>query len=129
MSTRQNQPAADGVASTVDGNHGGTASVVAVSFSSRFTSGPLHITAGLKVVADESERHAFELHSAMRRHLAGDWGNLEQEDKAANEHDIIEGTGRLLSKYMVGGEAIYVATYICEDALQNYTIAMLTSEY
>ena len=129
MSTRQNKPATQGVASTVDGNHGGTASVVAVSFSSRFTSGPLHITAGLKVVADESERHAFELHSAMRRHLAGDWGDLDQDDKNANEHDIIEGAGRLLSKYMVGGEPIYVATYICEDALQNYTIAMLTSEY
>ncbi|RQM49327.1 hypothetical protein EHZ19_06710 [Paraburkholderia bannensis] len=39
----------------------------------------------------------------LRRHQCGDWGELDGEDRAANDRAVVEGT-RLLSVYRVGGK-------------------------
>ncbi len=95
----------------------------------RFTSGTINITQGIAVLIALAPAANDELREAFSRHLAGDWGELETEDKEANEHDIIYGQGRLLSKYTVYEQPIYICTNLCDDSDDNYTVAMLTEEY
>jgi len=52
----------------------------------------------------------IDLASYMRRHHCGDWGDLDAEDKQANENSLNDGT-RILSCYQVGGgKRIYIIT-------------------
>jgi len=60
----------------------------------------------------------------LSRHARGDWGDLEPEDKAANEDAIAHGD-RILSRYDVGGECYYVIS----EADRSSTCVMLRSEY
>jgi len=60
------------------------------------------------------------------RHCSGDWGNLCDEDKEMNEHAITPGNDqRVLSKYDVGGESVYVIT----EWDRSVTTLLLPSEY
>ena len=52
----------------------------------------------------------IDLASYLRRHHCGDWGDLDAEDKQANEEALKDGT-RILSCYLVGeGRRIYIIT-------------------
>ena len=42
--------------------------------------------------------------TCLQRHQAADWGDLEDEDKAANDDALAEGCGRLLSAYEIPHE-------------------------
>jgi hypothetical protein len=51
----------------------------------------------------------------LRRHVAGDWGDLGPDDKAANEVALQDGS-RLLSKYHTNrDEAIWIITEAVGD--------------
>lgn len=58
------------------------------------------------------------------RHQCGDWGELDAEDRAANDRAVIDGT-RILSAYVIGNEKIYVIT----EADRSSTTVLLASEY
>jgi len=59
------------------------------------------------------------------RHLSGDWGDLDAEDRAANEVALTIGE-RVLSAYALhGGERIWVIT----EADRSSTTVLLPSEY
>lgn len=61
----------------------------------------------------------------LRRHSAGDWGDLGQEDDAANDFAVLEGS-RILSAYTVGdGVRIWIIT----EADRSATTILLPSEY
>jgi hypothetical protein len=60
----------------------------------------------------------------LGRHLGGDWGDLDADDKKANDRAIDDGT-RILSRYNVGDTALYVIT----EASREVTTIMLRSEY
>jgi hypothetical protein len=60
----------------------------------------------------------------VARHLTGDWGDLEDEDKAENELSVKTGF-RILSAYNVRGTRIWVIT----AAGRSATILLLPSEY
>jgi hypothetical protein len=48
--------------------------------------------------------------TALRRHLLGDWGDLDADDRAANEAALVHGT-RLFSVYhAVNGTKFYIIT-------------------
>lgn len=60
------------------------------------------------------------------RHANGDWGNLCDEDKQANDHAVIPGNDlRVLSKYDVNGQDVYVIT----EWDRSVTTLLLPSEY
>ncbi len=66
-----------------------------------------------------------DLNTYMRRHHCGDWGDLCDEDKQANEEALAEGF-RLLSCYQVGdGKRIYIIT----EHDRSVTTALLPEEY
>lgn len=67
----------------------------------------------------------IDLASYMRRHHCGDWGDLDECDKQANEEALEEGF-RILSCYRVGGgRRIYIIT----EADRSSTCILLPEEY
>ena len=61
----------------------------------------------------------------MHRHHCGDWGDLDECDKQANEDALIHGD-RILSLYRVGGgRRIYIIT----EHDRSSTCIMLPEEY
>ena len=85
----------------------------------RFQPGTVVATVGALQVADN---HAIlEL---LRRHLAGDWGVVCDDDKKANEAALKHGA-RLLSAYDVNGERLWVLT----EANRQQTTVMTPGEY
>lgn len=62
---------------------------------------------------------------ALGRHIAGDWGDLDDEDKKKNDRALEEG-GRLFSAYTsASGTRFYCIT----QADRSSTILMLPEEY
>jgi hypothetical protein len=60
----------------------------------------------------------------LDRHVAGDWGELDKADQQANE-DALLNEGRLLSRYMVGQEPVWVIT----EWDRSVTTILLPQEY
>lgn len=70
----------------------------------------------------------------IERHVLGDWGDLSDDDKQANEDAIVDGS-RILSSYILEGEGddatkLWIITE-AEDESGNRvaTTAMLATEY
>ena len=62
---------------------------------------------------------------ALARHQNGDWGQLDDEDKQANERALLE-EGRLVSRYVsVTGTPFYVIT----EWDRSLTTVLLPQEY
>jgi hypothetical protein len=65
--------------------------------------------------------------AALQRHMSGDWGDVDADDKAANDADVLNG-GRLLSVYRVPGypdERFWIIT----EADRSATTFLLPEEY
>lgn len=71
----------------------------------RFQPGTIVATIGALQAADRTQIAAL-----LARHLSGDWGDLGDEDKQANE-DALKHGDRLVSKYeLTPGTELYVIT-------------------
>lgn len=69
----------------------------------------------------------ISLHPFITRYIGNDWGDLEQEDKDANDLEINEPAGHVLAKYTLPtGEFIYIETNWNEE--DRYTTLMFPSE-
>jgi hypothetical protein len=67
----------------------------------------------------------IDLAAYMRRHHCGDWGDLCDEDKQANEDALIHGD-RILSHYkLASGKRLYIIT----EADRSSTCVLLPEEY
>ncbi len=87
-----------------------------------FHLGDLCATPGAVDAAGEA---GVRLVDFVLRHLGADWGNLDAEDWAANDHAVANGE-RILSSYPLGtGQDIWVIT----DADRSVTTILLASEY
>ena len=64
------------------------------------------------------------IHS-LRRHTSCEWGDVDEDDKAANEAALIEGT-RLLSIYSSGSEREF---WIVTEADRSATTILLPEDY
>jgi hypothetical protein len=61
----------------------------------------------------------------LQRHLTGDWGEVDEHDRAENEYSLQHGF-RLLSAYRLSsGERIWIIT----EADRSSTCFLLPSEY
>ena len=64
-------------------------------------------------------------HDFLNRHVAGEWGELENEDKTENNFSLQHGF-RILSSYVtVAGEKLWVIT----EADRSATTLLLPEEY
>src|SRR5437763_12233068 len=88
----------------------------------RFTPFPL---GQLAVTANASLRlRTEEVLTALRRHAAGDWGDLCPEDATANDSALHQG-GRLLSAYGQGPDRFWIIT----EADRSLTTVLLVEDY
>ena len=63
--------------------------------------------------------------AAIRRHASGDWGEVDADDRAANDEALRDGT-RLLSAYTsVNGTRFWVIT----EADRSVTTVLLPDDY
>lgn len=70
-----------------------------------------------------------ELAEALARHQTGDWGDLDAEDKRANDDALVSGA-RLLSAYVFREQKVYVITEATnEDGIRESTCVLLPDEY
>lgn len=66
-----------------------------------------------------------EVQSAIRRHINGDWGNLDSDDANANESALKYG-GRILSSYLSSDETKF---WIITEADRSSTTILLPEDY
>jgi hypothetical protein len=62
---------------------------------------------------------------AIGRHQAGDWGDVSEHDRTANERALVEGT-RLWSVYHTGSG---VKFWLITEAGRGYTTVLLPEDY
>lgn len=63
----------------------------------------------------------------IRRHVQGDWGDINEEDKQANETALIEG-GRIFSSYKINPEQ-EEAVWVITEADRSSTCVLMPSDY
>ena len=87
-----------------------------------FALGKLVATPGALAKFEEAGQHPRDF---LARHAAGDWGDLGEKDRRANDIAIAEGT-RLLSAYRLDtGTKIWIIT----EADRSSTCILLPEEY
>ncbi len=87
-----------------------------------FALGKLVATPGALAKFEEAGQHPRDF---LARHVSGDWGDLAEEDRRANDSAIAEGT-RLLSAYSLDtGTKIWIIT----EADRSSTCILLPEEY
>lgn len=88
-----------------------------------FSLGRVVATPGALDVLEEAGTDAVGL---LRRHAAGDWGEVPPEDGRENERSVRRGW-RVLSSYPVGeaGEKVWIIT----ESDRSSTCILLPSEY
>jgi len=66
-----------------------------------------------------------DIHTGLQRHQAGDWGDVDNDDRDANDQALLEGT-RLFSVYH---SANRVKFWIITEANRSSTIILLPEDY
>jgi hypothetical protein len=89
---------------------------------SKFKIGKLVATPGALAAISESGENPWQF---VVRHMAGDWGDLDAEDKQLNEDALKQGE-RLFSCYHT---AKGVKLYVITEADRSSTAILLPSEY
>ena len=86
----------------------------------RFSLGQLVMTPGVQATLSRED-----IVAAIRRHVTGDWGEVDEHDRRENELSVKEGF-RILSAYTSSaGERFWVIT----EADRSVTTVLLPSEY
>ena len=100
----------------------------------KFQTGSIFTTQTVAKVIDETPLFATLCQVLLARHIQGDWGDLEEEDKESN-NEALENRGRLLSSYNLPDEykSIHYANdekiWIITEWDRSYTTILLPSEY
>lgn len=75
------------------------------------------------------EKHAIYPRALLGPHCHGDYGQLDEEDRQANDNALIDG-GRILSVYVLEGKRIYVITDAADDkGVRHTTTILFAREY
>ena len=85
-----------------------------------FALGRLLMTPGVQEQVPPSE-----MLQALRRHAHGDWGELDEEDRRANDQGVKEGTRLLSSYHTKAGIKFWIVT----EADRSATTLLLPDEY
>lgn len=90
-----------------------------------FVPGDIVVTPGAIALA---ERTGCDLTALLVRHLQGDWGDLDADDRAVNDHALRTG-GRLLSRYAVSRtEDLWIITEAAWRGMRDATTLLTPDE-
>lgn len=76
---------------------------------SKFAVGSVFKTCGIEIAMDEDKKYIDEIVDCLSRYLAGDWGNLSEDDKIANDKALTNNE-RLLGAYQTSKGKVYIIT-------------------
>ena len=81
---------------------------------------------GQVVITDNASQHldTIVVYEALRRHAAGDWGDLPAEDACENEYSLTHGF-RLLSAYGTGERRFWIIT----ESDRSATTVLMPEDY
>jgi hypothetical protein len=85
---------------------------------------PLGRTVQTPFARDELHRLNYSPLDLLRRHMSGDWGDLDTDDLDANEDALSTGS-RIFSAYIIQDTKFWVIT----EADRSSTTILLPSEY
>lgn len=71
-----------------------------------------------------AEEHGIKLADLIRRHVAGDWGDLDPHDRRVNE-EAVQWGNRILSAYGEGDAKLWIIT----EADRSSTCVLRPDEY
>ena len=86
-----------------------------------FRLGDIYLTPGAIEVLNASRQDIIAL---LRRHVTGDWGDLDSEDKQMNE-DALDCGARIFSSYEVSSKKLWIIT----EADRSATTVLKPDEY
>jgi hypothetical protein len=89
----------------------------------RFSPGQVVMTPGVDELVQQGR---LDLSAYLRRHLGGDWGDLDDEDRRQNEAALQSGEDRLFSSYDVAPD---LKLWIITEWDRSVTTLLLPSEY
>ncbi len=91
----------------------------------KFNPGQLMMTRGVNGLVADNEDFAIHVQLSLKRHLAGDWGDVSDEDRVTNEMALQVGD-RLFSVYKKEG---LPNLWIITEWDRSVTTALLPEEY
>lgn len=92
----------------------------------KFKYGKLYATKGVDEMVGNDKNFAKFVVDSVQRHLNGDWGDLDREDKRLNERALAKGNDRLFSRYNYNNE---VSIYIITEWDRSATTILFPEEY
>ena len=90
-----------------------------------FEIGVVNITIDAMIVLID---HDISILPLLERHQSGDWGEVDEEDKKANDQAVMDGT-RLLSSYVICANCCKSRLWLITEADRSSTTFLLPSEY
>jgi hypothetical protein len=91
--------------------------------SVRFSPGQIVVTAGVDALVRQGRLNPGVY---LRRHLGGDWGDLDDSDRRLNDAALKSGDDRLFSSYQVRPD---LKLWIITEWDRSVTTLLLPSEY
>lgn len=88
----------------------------------KFPLGRVSMTRGVHALVQEGH---LEPSTLLQRHVVGDWGDLDDEDRRENDASITDGS-RLLSSYRIDS---VLTVWVITEAGRQVTTILLPSEY
>ena len=86
--------------------------------------GQVFVTQGIAEYVGDSIPRNIAFRNCLIRHTHGDWGDVDEEDKTANDISLLNGS-RLLSAYKIDSRKIWVIT----EADRSSTTVLFPEEY
>ena len=90
--------------------------------NARFHLGRIVATPGALTVFEETGDSPGPF---LKRHVTGDWGELDEHDRAENDRSVKEGLRILSAYYLSNGSKLWIIT----EADRSVTTLLLPSEY
>lgn len=91
------------------------------TYTALFTLGK---TLATPAARDELSELNYSPLDLLRRHMSGDWAEMDEEDQKSNREAVTEGS-RIFSAYIIQGAKFWVIT----EADRSSTTILLPSEY
>ena len=91
----------------------------------KFEAGKLLFTSGVNDLVADSTDFAKFMAASLKRHLAGDWGELPKEDKAENEFSL----GKQLRLFSAYEKDNLPKIWIITEADRSVTTVLFPDEY
>jgi hypothetical protein len=96
-------------------------------FRPEFVLGRLLITPGAIETLEMADQSAIEF---LKHHVRGDWGDVCDEDRQANDEALIDGSRLLSAHHTSLGDKLWIMTEAADDAGQRSATTILRpSEY